>query len=79
MVFQRFCVDRLDVVRLDRSTVNVAHVVDQSLRVMADLIVGSLRGSFRRLLAVAIDLGNTIVFSCKCHVFDGGRPGVVED
>lgn len=78
MVFQRFCVDRLDLVRLDRSTVNVAHVGDQSLRVMADRIVGSLRGSFRRLFVVAFDLGNTIVFSYKCHVFDGGRPGVVE-
>ena len=45
---------------------------------MADRIVGSLRGSFRRLFVVAFDLGNTIVFSYKCHVFDRGRPGVVE-
>ena len=42
---------------------------------MADRIAGSERGSSRRLFAVAFDLGNTIVLSYECHVFDGGLGG----
>ena len=77
VISQRFCVDCLGLVLPDGSTVIAAHVGDPSLRVMSDRIVGRQRGSFRRLLAVAFDLGNTIVYSCKCHFFVGGRPAAV--